>query len=100
VAKNRKLKAVQTGGPSGGCIPADMLDLSVDFDSLTEAGTMMESDGTIGMIVIDEGNCMVDVARYYLKFLSEESCGKCVPCREGIKRMLEILEDICNRGVF
>jgi NADH-ubiquinone oxidoreductase-F iron-sulfur binding region. len=77
-----------------------MLDLSVDFDSLTEAGTMMGSDGTIGMIVIDEGSCMVDVARYYLKFLSEESCGKCVPCREGIKRMLEILEDICNRGVF
>ncbi|MDI6600980.1 MAG: NADH-quinone oxidoreductase subunit NuoF [Thermoanaerobacteraceae bacterium] len=93
VVKNRKLKAVQTGGPSGGCIPADMLDLSVDFDSLTEAGTMM---GSGGMIVMDERNCMVDVARYYLKFLSEESCGKCVPCREGIKRMLEILEDICN----
>lgn len=93
VAKNRKLKAVQTGGPSGGCIPADMMDLSVDFDSLTKVGAMM---GSGGMIVMDERNCMVDVARYYLKFLSEESCGKCVPCREGIKRMLEILEDICG----
>lgn len=77
VVKSKKLKAVQTGGPSDGCIPANMLDLSVNFDSLTEAGTMM---GFGGMIVMDERNCMVDVAHYYLKFLSKESCGKCVPC--------------------
>lgn len=89
---NRKFKAVQTGGPSGGCIPESMLGLEVDFDSLTNAGSMM---GSGGMIIMDDRTCMVDVARYYLKFLSEESCGKCVPCREGIKRMLEILDDIC-----
>lgn len=88
----KKLKAVQTGGPSGGCIPRELLDLKVDFDSLDQAGSMM---GSGGMIVMDEDTCMVEVARYYLKFLSEESCGKCVPCREGIRRMLEILEDIC-----
>ncbi|SKA98059.1 NADH-quinone oxidoreductase subunit F [Caloramator quimbayensis] len=90
---NKKFKAVQTGGPSGGCIPEGLLDLKVDFDTLTEAGSMM---GSGGMIVMDERTCMVDVARYYIKFLSEESCGKCAPCREGIKRMLEILTDICE----
>jgi NADH-quinone oxidoreductase subunit F len=84
---------VQTGGPSGGCIPANLLDLKVDFDSLSEAGSMM---GSGGMIVMDDSTCMVEVARYYTKFLSEESCGKCIPCREGIKRMLEILTDICE----
>lgn len=89
---NRKFKAVQTGGPSGGCIPEDHLDINVDFDSLAEAGSMM---GSGGMIVMDDRSCMVDVARYYLNFLSGESCGKCIPCREGIKRMLEILNDIC-----
>jgi len=89
----RKFKAVQTGGPSGGCIPENMLDLPVDFDSLNKAGSIM---GSGGMIVMDDRTCMVDVARYYLRFLSEESCGKCVPCREGIKRMLEILDDICD----
>jgi len=89
----RKFKAVQTGGPSGGCIPESLLDLPVDFDSLDKAGSIM---GSGGMIVMDDRTCMVDVARYYLRFLSEESCGKCVPCREGIKRMLEILDDICN----
>jgi NADH-quinone oxidoreductase subunit F len=88
-----KFKAVQTGGPSGGCIPESLLDLGVDFDSLNEVGSMM---GSGGMIVMDENTCMVEVARYYLKFLSEESCGKCIPCREGIKRMLEILEDMCT----
>jgi len=88
----KKFKAVQTGGPSGGCIPESLLDLPVDFDSLDKAGSMM---GSGGMIVMDESTCMVEVARYYLKFLSEESCGKCTPCREGIRRMLEILEDIC-----
>lgn len=90
---NKKFKAVQTGGPSGGCIPESLLDLKVDFDTLTQAGSMM---GSGGMIVMDERTCMVDVARYYIKFLSEESCGKCAPCREGIKRMLEILTDICE----
>jgi len=90
---DRNFKAVQTGGPSGGCIPEDLLDLPVDFDSLKEAGSMM---GSGGIIVMDERTCMVDVARYYIGFLSEESCGKCVSCREGIKRMLEILTDICS----
>jgi len=90
---DKKYKAVQTGGPSGGCIPAELMDLKVDFDSLSAASSMM---GSGGMIVMDERTCMVDVARYYLNFLSEESCGKCVPCREGIKRMLEILNDICH----
>lgn len=93
IAKDKKFKAVQTGGPSGGCIPEQLLDIKVDFDSLDEAGSMM---GSGGMIVMDETTCMVDVAKYYLAFLAEESCGKCVPCREGIRRILEILEDICN----
>ncbi len=86
--KFRKIKAVQTGGPSGGCIPADRLDLPVDYESLAEAGSMM---GSGGMIVLDDRTCMVDISRYFLEFLKEESCGKCAPCREGIKRMLEIL---------
>ncbi|KXG76631.1 NADP-reducing hydrogenase subunit HndC [Fervidicola ferrireducens] len=92
IAGSGKFKAVQTGGPSGGCIPEALLDLPVDFDSLSDAGSMM---GSGGMIVMDDRTCMVEVARYYLKFLSEESCGKCTPCREGIRRMLEVLEDIC-----
>jgi NADH:ubiquinone oxidoreductase subunit F (NADH-binding)/Pyruvate/2-oxoacid:ferredoxin oxidoreductase delta subunit len=87
----RKIKAVQTGGPSGGCIPASLFDLPVDFDSLTKVGSMM---GSGGMIVMDEGTCMVDVARYFVHFLQEESCGKCLPCREGLKRMGQILDDI------
>ena len=87
----RKIKAVQTGGPSGGCIPASLFDLPVDFDSLTQAGSMM---GSGGMIVMDEGTCMVDVAKYFVHFLEEESCGKCLPCREGLKRMGEILDRI------
>jgi NADH:ubiquinone oxidoreductase subunit F (NADH-binding)/(2Fe-2S) ferredoxin/Pyruvate/2-oxoacid:ferredoxin oxidoreductase delta subunit len=87
----KKFKAVQTGGPSGGCIPEELLDLPVDFEKLTEAGSMI---GSGGMIVMDENTCMVDLARYFLDFLQNESCGKCVPCREGIKRMLEILIDI------
>jgi len=91
ILEGKKFKAVQTGGPSGGCIPEKMLDLPVDFDRLTEAGSMM---GSGGMIVMDEDTCMVDVARYFLDFLQYESCGKCVPCREGIKRMLEIITDI------
>ena len=93
ILNDRKFKAVQTGGPSGGCIPAEMLDLEVDFDSLTAADSMM---GSGGMIVMDERTCMVDTARYYIDFLTEESCGKCSPCREGLKRMREILNDICS----
>lgn len=93
ILSNRPFKAVQTGGPSGGCIPESMLDLKVDFDSLAEYGAMM---GSGGMIVMDDRSCMVEVARYYTKFLCEESCGKCTPCREGLRRMLEILTDICE----
>ena len=91
--KNKKFKAVQTGGPSGGCIPEQFLDLPVDFDELTKVGSIM---GSGGMIVMDQDTCMVDVARYFLDFLKEESCGQCNPCREGIKRSLEILNDICE----
>ncbi len=91
IPKNRKFKAVQTGGPSGGLIPEALLDIPVDFDELDKAGSMM---GSGGMIVMDEDTCMVDTARYYLHFLSEESCGKCVPCREGIHQMLEVLNRI------
>jgi NADH-quinone oxidoreductase subunit F len=91
IKDGKKFKAVQTGGPSGGCLPESLLDLPVDFDALTKAGSMM---GSGGMIVMDETTCMVDVAKYFLTFLEEESCGKCVPCREGIKRMREILNDI------
>ena len=87
----KRIKAVQTGGPSGGCIPASLFNLPVDFDSLTQAGSMM---GSGGMIVMDEGTCMVDVAKYFVHFLQEESCGKCLPCREGLKRMGEILDRI------
>jgi NADH-quinone oxidoreductase subunit F len=88
---NKRFKAVQTGGPSGGCIPEKLLGLPVDFEELTKAGSMM---GSGGMIVMDEDTCMVDVARYFLDFLQYESCGKCVPCREGVKRMLEIITNI------
>ena len=87
----KKFKAVQTGGPSGGCIPESLLNLPVDFDELNKAGSMM---GSGGMIVMDENTCMVDVAKYFIGFLEGESCGKCVPCREGLKRMGEILTDI------
>ncbi len=90
----KKFKAVQTGGPSGGCIPEELLDLPVGFDELTKAGSMM---GSGGMIVMDEDTCMVDVARYFLDFLTDESCGKCVPCREGMRQMLKLLTNI-TRG--
>ncbi len=89
----KAFKAVQTGGPSGGCITADYIDTPIDFDTLTELGSMM---GSGGMIVMDEDNCMVDIARFFLEFTVEESCGKCTPCREGTKRMLEILERIAE----
>jgi NADH:ubiquinone oxidoreductase subunit F (NADH-binding)/(2Fe-2S) ferredoxin/Pyruvate/2-oxoacid:ferredoxin oxidoreductase delta subunit len=85
------IKAVQTGGPSGGCLPADKFDLPLDFEALAEAGSMV---GSGGMVVMDEETCMVDVAKYFLTFLQDESCGKCVPCRLGIDRMLEIVTDI------
>jgi NADH-quinone oxidoreductase subunit F len=86
-----KIKAVQTGGPSGGCIPASMFDLSIDYESLVKAGSMM---GSGGMIVMDENTCMVDVAKYFMNFLKDESCGKCFTCRKGTQRMYEILDDI------
>ncbi len=86
-----EFKAVQTGGPSGGCIPESLLDLPVDFDRLAKVGSMM---GSGGMIVMDEDSCMVDIAKYFIGFLEGESCGKCVPCREGLKRMSQILTDI------
>jgi NADH:ubiquinone oxidoreductase subunit F (NADH-binding)/(2Fe-2S) ferredoxin/NAD-dependent dihydropyrimidine dehydrogenase PreA subunit len=87
----KEFKAVQTGGPSGGCMPKELLDMPVDFEKLTEAGSMM---GSGGMIVMDEDTCMVDVAKYFLTFLLDESCGKCFSCRVGIDRMLEIVTDI------
>ena len=90
---DRPFKGVQTGGPSGGCLPADKLDLPVDFDSLTEAGSMM---GSGGMIVMDDRTCMVDLARYFLKFLVDESCGKCVPCREGVHQLHQMVQAICR----
>jgi len=91
IANNRKFKAVQAGGPSGGCIPAEILDTPVDYDSLIKAGAMM---GSGGLVVMDETTCMVDVARFFLTFTRDESCGKCVPCRIGLKAMLDILERI------
>jgi len=91
IPQDREFKAVQIGGPSGGCIPAKLLDLPVDYESLTGAGAMM---GSGGMIVLDEKTCMVDLARYFLNFLRDESCGKCLSCREGTQRMWEILKDI------
>ena len=93
IQDGRKFKAVQTGGPSGGCLPEDKLDLPVDFDSLTHEGSMM---GSGGMIVMDDATCMVDVARYFTTFLTEESCGKCAPCRLGLFQMKEILDRICR----
>ncbi len=86
-----KIKAVQTGGPSGGCIPASMFDLPIDYESLKKAGSIM---GSGGMIVMDENTCMVDIAKYFTNFLQDETCGKCVTCREGTQRMYEILNDI------
>ncbi len=91
IPDGKKFKAVQTGGPSGGCIPEELLDLEVGFDELSKAGSMM---GSGGMIVMDEDTCMVDVARYFINFLTDESCGKCVPCREGLRQMHKILTNI------
>ncbi len=91
VAEGKKLKAVQTGGPAGGCIPAQWIDTPIDFDTLTKAGSIM---GSGGMIILDEDDCVVDIAKFFLTFSQDESCGKCTPCREGSVRMLEILERI------
>ena len=96
VKDGKEFKAVQIGGPSGGCLPESFLDTPIDFDSLTQAGAIM---GSGGMIVMDHDNCMVDTARFFLEFTQQESCGKCVPCRLGTKQMLSILEDIvAGRG--
>jgi len=96
IAKNKKFKAVQIGGPSGGCLPETLLDIPIDYDSLREAGSMM---GSGGMIVMDENNCMVDAARFFLDFSTKESCGKCTMCRLGTLQMLRILEDVAaGRG--
>jgi NADH-quinone oxidoreductase subunit F/NADP-reducing hydrogenase subunit HndC len=93
IVGGKKYKAVQIGGPSGGCLPEEMLDLKIDYDSLTAAGAMM---GSGGLVVMDETTCMVDVAKFFLTFTQSESCGKCTPCREGTKRMLEILTRITD----
>lgn len=97
IPNGKAFKAAQTGGPSGGCLPAALLDTKIDYDNLIAAGSMM---GSGGLIVMDEDNCMVDIARFFLDFTQDESCGKCPPCRIGTKRMLEILERICDgKGV-
>ena len=93
IKNNKQFKAVQTGGPMGGCLPASDLDLKVDYESLSNAGSMM---GSGGMIVMDEDTCMVDIARFFMDFTQDESCGKCTPCRVGTKRILEVLDRICG----
>jgi len=93
ILERKRFKAVQTGGPSGGCLPSDFLDTPIDYDSLISAGSIM---GSGGIVVMDEDTCMVDVARFFLSFVQLESCGKCIPCRWGTKQMLDILEDITN----
>ncbi|MBR3037969.1 MAG: 4Fe-4S binding protein, partial [Clostridia bacterium] len=93
IPNGRKFKAVQTGGPSGGCIPAQYLDLPIDYDNLIKIGAMM---GSGGMIVMDDTTCMVDVARFFLDFTVDESCGKCTPCRIGTRRLLEMLDKITS----
>ncbi|MBR2683248.1 MAG: 4Fe-4S binding protein, partial [Atopobiaceae bacterium] len=92
IPNGKEFKAIQTGGPSGGCLTAEDLDTPIDFDNMVAAGSMM---GSGGAIVMDEDNCMVDVAKFYMDFICDESCGKCSPCRVGTKRMLEILTRIC-----
>ncbi len=94
IKANKKFKAVQIGGPSGGCITEQNLDIPIDYDSLLEVGAMM---GSGGLVVMDEDTCMVDVAKFFMDFIQRESCGKCIPCREGTRRMLEILEDITHK---
>ena len=93
IPNGKKFKAAQTGGPSGGCIPAEHLDIPIDYDNLISIGSMM---GSGGMIVMDEDNCMVNIAKFFLEFTVDESCGKCPPCRIGTRRMLEMLEKITS----
>ena len=93
IPNGKKFKAAQTGGPSGGCLPADLLDIEIDYDNLVAKGAMM---GSGGLIVMDEDDCMVDIAKFFLKFTVDESCGKCTPCRVGTRRLLEILEKITS----
>jgi len=93
IAGGKRLKAVQVGGPSGGCVPAELADTTVDYEALTGAGAMM---GSGGMIVLDEDDCMVDIARYFLAFTQDQSCGKCTFCRIGTRRMLDILDRLCG----
>jgi NADH-quinone oxidoreductase subunit F len=93
VARGRHLKAVQVGGPSGGCVPAELIDTPVDYESLAKVGAIM---GSGGLIVLDDTDCMVDIARYFLRFTQGQSCGKCTFCRVGTKRMLDILDRICT----
>ncbi|HQL40193.1 MAG TPA: NADH-ubiquinone oxidoreductase-F iron-sulfur binding region domain-containing protein, partial [Anaerolineaceae bacterium] len=92
IKDNKGFKAVQTGGPMGGCLPSEYLDLSVDYEALTAAGSMM---GSGGMVVMDDETCMVDIARFFMEFTQDESCGKCTPCRVGTRRILDILDRIC-----
>jgi bidirectional [NiFe] hydrogenase diaphorase subunit len=93
IPEGRKFKAVQTGGPSGGCLPTECLDMPVDYESLAKAGSIM---GSGGMIVMDESSCMVDVAKYFMDFCMTESCGKCIPCRVGTYQMHRLLQTITN----
>jgi NAD-dependent dihydropyrimidine dehydrogenase PreA subunit len=93
VKNGKQFKAVQMGGPSGGCLPESLIDLPIDYETINQTGAIV---GSGGMVVIDEDNCIVDTARYFLSFTQQESCGKCPPCRIGTKRMLEILERICE----
>src|SRR5262249_39116801 len=95
IPEDRRFKAVQTGGPSGGCLPAEFLDMPVDYESLAKAGSIM---GSGGMIVMDESSCMVDVAKFFMDFCMTESCGKCVPCRAGTHQMNELLAKISNHN--
>ena len=97
IKDDKGYKAVQIGGPMGGCLPAEYLDAKIDYESLNAAGAMM---GSGGMVVMDDETCMVDIARYFMDFTQDESCGKCTPCRVGTRRILEILERICDgKGV-
>jgi NADH-quinone oxidoreductase subunit F len=89
----KKIKGLQSGGPSGGCIPASLFKTPIDYEHLTELGAIM---GSGGMVVMDQDNCMVDVARYFISFTANESCGKCTPCREGTSQMLNILQGVSN----
>jgi NADH:ubiquinone oxidoreductase subunit F (NADH-binding)/Pyruvate/2-oxoacid:ferredoxin oxidoreductase delta subunit len=94
ILNDKKFKSVQIGGPSGGCITEQNLDILIDYESLIAVGAMM---GSGGLVVMDEGTCMVDIAKFFMDFIQRESCGKCIPCREGTKRMLEILENITHK---